>query len=337
MSSVRHFVVCAIVAAAAAPATAATITFAPGDYDNTANTVTSGPTTHNNQTTGSFRDVFWWSLNNGAPRVGSGDYINSGNSLILSSNHAVEGPGPYTALNFTGPSVAGGQSYLSIYDTTPGDGAVTKNVFNASAPAGLQLSADVLFIKHSVSAGLVAMYNEGQDGLALLASNGDGNNPDVPKLSIVFKSPGTGITLTSTSLGFGSIVDDAWYRVTMGLSVTGDAWTVNGTFQNHVDPTNPNSGLVLGPITTLSFTGSLANSDPTALVLTNPGEIGLMAMANEGISLPDNVGVSITNFTFPSGTPRDGSAPEPLAVSLFGLALGGLALASRRAGRKSRH
>ena len=64
------------------------------DYDNTANTVTSGPTTNNNQTTGLFQDIFWWSINNGAPRVGSADYINAGNSLILDNNHAVTGSGP---------------------------------------------------------------------------------------------------------------------------------------------------------------------------------------------------------------------------------------------------
>jgi hypothetical protein len=335
LNSLKILAALGAVACAAAPAAANTITFAPGDYDNTANSVLAGPTTQNNQTTGDFRDVFWWSLNNGAPRVGSDDYINSGNSLILQSNHAVPGSGPYSALNFTGPSVSGGQSYLSIYDTTPGDGATTKNVFNAAAPGGLEISADVLFVKHSVSAGVVALYNEGQDGLALLASNGDGNNPDVPKLSIVFKSQGTGITLASTSLSFGNFLADDWYRVTMDLSVTGDSWTVNGKFQNHSDPTNPNSGLVAGPITTISFTGSLANSDPSSLALTNPGEIGLMAMGNESISLPDNVGVSITNFTFPgTTTPHDDTLPEPFSLATFGFGLAGLALARRRRARR---
>ena len=59
------------------------ITFGPGDYDNTANVVNAGPTPVNNQTTGLFRDVFWWSINNGRPRVGSPDFINQGNSLVL--------------------------------------------------------------------------------------------------------------------------------------------------------------------------------------------------------------------------------------------------------------
>jgi hypothetical protein len=66
MLILRVVPVAALLCTAAAPAMATVITFAPGDYDNTANTVTGNPiTTHNNQTTGSFRDEFWWSINNG--------------------------------------------------------------------------------------------------------------------------------------------------------------------------------------------------------------------------------------------------------------------------------
>jgi len=135
----------------------ADIFFAPGDYDNTANTVVAGPTPVNNQTTGSFRDTIWWSINNGQPRVGSPDFINQGNSLILQGISAVPGPGPYTALNFTGPSISGGQSYLSIYDTTPADGAATKNVFDATAQT-LRVSADVLFVVQGLSVAIVNCY-----------------------------------------------------------------------------------------------------------------------------------------------------------------------------------
>jgi MYXO-CTERM domain-containing protein len=291
------------------------ITFGPGDYDNTPNTVIAGPTPVYNQTTGKFRDVMWWSLNNGQPRVGSGDYINQGNSLILVGISAAPGPGPYTALNFTGPAVSGGQSYLSIYDTTPADGG-TKDVFDATQT--IEISADVLFVVHSVSAGVVALYNEGQDALALLASNGGGNNPDIPKVSLVWQSPGTGLTLDSVSLPAGTFVQENWYRVAMELTVAGDTWTMNGSFRNHVDGSDPTSALG-GLITSLTYTGSLSDPDASARVLTNPGEVGVMAIGNEPISLPDNVGVSVTNFQV---------TPEPLTLSL--LVLGGLALIRRR-------
>ena len=216
------------------------ITFGPTDYDNTPNTVTNpGAVQHHNQTFGLFRDVFWWSDRNSAVGVGSPDYINRGNSLVLSGGspqHAIFGPGPITALNFTGNSPAAGQSYMSIYDTTPGNIAPT-DLFDAAQ--GLTVSADVLFARsgHSVSGGVVAMYNEGQDALALLAHQGGGNNPDHARLDLIFQSAGEGTQLASINLpGLTSFVNGEWYRVTMDLSVSGDTWTMNGTIQDHVTP-----------------------------------------------------------------------------------------------------
>ena len=325
--------------AATSSAGAAPITFTAGDYDNTANTVIAGPTPVYNQTTGNFRDVIWWSINNGAPRVGSPDYIHAGKNLVACGISACDnGTGTYNALNFTGPAISGGQSYLTMYDTTPGDGAATKNVFDASAPGGIRVSADVRFALngHGGSAGVVALYNEGQDALALLANTGGGNNADVPKLSLVFQSVGLGTTLASVNLGAGGtqLVGGAWYRVTMDLTVSGDTWAVDGSFHNHVDPLNPNS--VLGSlITELDFSGSLSNPG-NALDLTNPGEVGLVAQGNlitgVGCAFPktnltgnctDNIGVSITNFEIPT-------VPEPATMAILGLGLAGLGVIRRR-------
>lgn len=275
------------------------ITFAAGDYDNTpANTVTgtnATPVYNNFQTTGVFRDVFWWgtAYNGGTAGVGSPDFINSGQNLISNGGspaRAVVG-GNDTALNFTGQRTSGGASFLTIYDTTPGDGTATTNLFDASGPNGLTISADVLFAQggHNSSGGVVALYDEGQDGLALLANNGGGSNADVPKLSLVFQPRFAPTTLASISLnpdgGSGGLpflgdtissgvnhanLGDHWYRIVMNLVVTGPSFTVNGFFYNHVDPEDPNSALgsqicaiavCVGP--TLTYTDDLANPDAT--------------------------------------------------------------------------
>ena len=97
-----------------------------GDYDNTPNVVTgttATPTFTNNQTTGVFRDVFWWRNtadnppnNPSAPFIHnpptsiSPDYINAGKNLVLCGISACDnGTGAHTALNFTGPNQSRGR------------------------------------------------------------------------------------------------------------------------------------------------------------------------------------------------------------------------------------
>ena len=323
---------------------AAPITFTTSQYDNTANTVTAGAVTHNNQTTGLFRDVIWWSINNGAARTASPDYINQGSSLVACGISACPGTGPYTALNFTGPAISGGQSYLSIYDTTPGDGTATMNTFNAGVAGGITLSTDVLFApgQHAQSGGLVALYGDGQDGLALLAKNGGGNNLDDVEFSLVFKSAGAVNVLKSTSLPaatYGvSPFAPRWYREVLNVQTSGDTWTATGTFYEHTTQADPTSALG-NIISTISFSGSLSDPDTALLHLTNPGQVGLMAYGNNisGAGCPppyttctDSVGVSFTNFSIPAAA----QIPEPGSITLLCTALAGVGVMRRR--RKAR-
>jgi hypothetical protein len=345
--------------ARAALASPVTITFASGDYDNTLNTVGAGGALDNNQTTGKFRDVFWFSTRNPAgpdgAKVGSPDFINSGLNLISNGGSPARAfpGGTLNALNFTGDAPSGGQSYLTIYDTTPGDGTATTNTF--SAVGGLTLSADVLFSpgRHSACGGVTSLYSQGQDGLSLLACNGGGNNPDKPKLDLVFKAGGPAnngtspIILASQTLpGLTTFGPDQWYRVTLDLSVSGDVWNATGTFRSHLTGSDPNSALG-AVITTLNASGTLSDPDTSARVLTNPGEVGIMALTNEGFSdggcapskfptadephkyvsgCNDNVGVSVTNFSFPDVQP----VPEPASMLLMGSGLLGLRMFARK-------
>lgn len=329
----------------AGDARAAVVTFAnASDYDNTPNTVTDPPgsvtfQTNYLQTSGSFRDVFWWSINNGNPRVGSGDYINRDKALWVKPNtvSAVPNPNsPYSALNFTGPSPSGGETYLTVYDTTAADGAATRNLFDATW--GLHLEGDFLFTKHNVAGGLFSLYSEGQDALAFLLQNVEGGNPDDTRVSLAWTYGGTGIDLASVVLPKFTFVNEEWYRLSMDVDVDGDTWTVDGRVFRHTDATNPFSAL--GAEVTSAYvtkSGLLSDPDSSARVLTNPGEIGIMAQGRGSISLPDSVGISVVNFGFTTGSPPQINAvpvPEPASLMVWSmLAMAGAAGKRRRSTR----
>lgn len=323
----------------------AAITFAPGDYDNKPNTVSNSSVPTNIQTTGFFRDEIWWAINNGDPRASSPDYINAGKNLIDVNNHATPG-GQYNALNFTGPAINGGQYYLSVYDDLSKPG---KSLFDASQ--GMTVSADVLFTPggHDSAGGVMTLYDEDQDGLALLANNVGGNNADNATLDLVFLNSSGSQLLTTVDLDntlVGSphgttFVGDTWYHVSLSVLVQGDVVSVLGTIQNHVTGSDPTSALGT-TITTLTFTESLSNPDASARALTNPGEVGIVAWGNNigGSGNPppfdnptDNVGISVTNFGVDGGgntNPALGTTvPEPGSLIVWSL-LGLAAFASRR-------
>ena len=96
------------------------------------------------------------------------------------------------------------------------------------------------------------------------------------------------VTLKTVRLG-AAIAENAWYRVSMDVTVDGDLVSVAGTVFKHAAPTDPNSpltaqvGLPLGFSATLGA-GALAGVDAT-------GEVGILAA---GVSATINS--SVTNI-----------------------------------------
>jgi hypothetical protein len=88
----------------------------------------------------------------------------------------------------------------------------------------------------------------------------------------------------------------------------------------------------------LTYSGSLSNPG-NPLDLTNPGQIGLMAYTPESFGdglgaggtgadpRTDNLGVSITNFTFPGG---GNAVPEPATWAMMIMGFGGIGAVVRR-------
>ena len=203
-----------------------------------------------------------------------GSDINAGTDVGSTGN---------TALNFTGSIAAGGSTWLTVYDATPGV-ADQGPTFGAET-----LCADVLIqpYNNAKGAGVVVLMNEGasKKGLGLYIS--DAGSTDTLILSTVdgdLAQKGKLTTVTSVSLQ-GGITEKAWYRVVMTVNPAGTP-TVTGKVFAHATATDPNSALGGQVGTTLTYSGALPAG------VTSPGENGIMASAISAV-----VTSSVTNFT----------------------------------------
>jgi hypothetical protein len=196
-------------------------------------------------------------------------------------------PGPdlggtgQTAMNFTGTAGGSGDTWMTVYDSTPADDTV-KNLFG-----NVSLTADVLIhtFNNRKAAGVLALFNEEADkkGLALIVYDSGGS--DSLALGTVDKATGQFTQLATVALA-ANIAENVWYRLTMNVVVTGANVAVTGTVFRHTTPTDPNSPLGTQIGGTLNFSGARpAGVDAT-------GEVGMAAAASSTA-----VDSSVMNFT----------------------------------------
>ncbi len=184
----------------------------------------------------------------------------------------------HSAVNFTGPADSTGDTWITLYDTTPGDVSTTDTF------GSVTLTADVL--THKVDGkkgvGLLALYNEGKKGLTLTLYN-EGNTDTLVLGKI--NQGGKIATLATISLG-GKVREDAWYRMSMDLIVTDTSISVTGKVFKHSEPTDPDGNIGNQIGRTLAYEGPR----PPALDIT--GQVGIIGSAS-GVKVQS----SVTNFT----------------------------------------
>jgi hypothetical protein len=151
----------------------------------------------------------------------------------------------------------------------------------------VSLAADVLIqtYNNKKGAGLLTLFNEGtgQKGLSLVLY--DSGNSDSLVLGTVNPATGLFTALTTVSLG-GNIIENAWYRLTMDVVLSGGNVAVMAKVFRHTVATDPNSPTGAQVNGTLSFSGARpAGVDAT-------GEVGIVASAAS-----TSVNSSVTNFT----------------------------------------
>jgi len=195
-----------------------------------------------------------------------------------------------TAMNFTGSAGAGGDTWITVYDETPGSPDQTN--FTGS----INLSADVLShaYNNKKGAGLLALHNEsdGKKGLALIVYNS--GNTDSLVLATLNHQNGTLAVLKTVSLG-SAINQDQWYRLSMDVAVAGLAVAVTGTVHRHTPPGNADSPLGLQVGGPLTFSGTLGSGSLTGVGDT--GEVGIVASATGAV-----VDSSVANFSINSSS-----------------------------------
>jgi hypothetical protein len=186
------------------------------------------------------------------------------------------------AMNFTGGAGPAGDTWIAVYDETPIDGTV-KNVFGGN----VSLSADVLMhpYNNTKGAGLLALFNEGagKKGLALIVY--DAGNSDALILATVDQA-GKMVALKSAALG-SKIQENAWYHLSMAVSVASGKFSVTGSVFKHATATDPGSSYVKPALGTLAY-------GPVTLAsqgLSSSGEVGIVASARSA-----NVDTSVANF-----------------------------------------
>jgi hypothetical protein len=191
----------------------------------------------------------------------------------------------HTAINFTGSAGAAGDTWITVYDESPGSPDQT------SFTGSINLSADVLVHRHNNAkgAGLLALYNEatGKKGLALIVYNN--GNSDNLTLATLNHQNGKLAVLKKIPLG-ATIGQDQWYRVSLDVAVSGLAVTVTGTVHRHADPSDPGSALGSQVDGSLVFSGTLGAGALAGV--DDTGEAGIVAAATNAI-----VDSSVTNFS----------------------------------------
>jgi len=209
------------------------------------------------------------------------------------------------ALNFIGNAGAAGDTWITVYDPVPNPPLATFG--------RVTLSADVLIhtFNNKKGAGLLALYNEAPSKKGLALTLYSAGNTDTLVLATVDQA-GKLVTLKAVSLGT-AIVENAWYRVGMAVSVDAGLVSVIGTVVKHEAPTDPDSALTTQVGPSLTFSGALGAGALAGVDAT--GEVGILAAAVSAANSSSVTNVLIDAPTAPTA-PTLVCAPPTQTVSI---------------------